>query len=184
MEGLKHNLLSIIQIYDRGYHVDFGKDHCSVISKATNKVVLTGYRHYNIYEANLEVNSDGPVTCMKSKATHEYSWIWHKKLSHLNFNNINELVKKDLIRGLPIVHYSPGGLYDSCQKAKQRRPSFKSKTESSIDQLYHLLHLDLFGLVNIMSIANKRYTLVIVDESTRYIWVYFMHRKSFGALIC
>ena len=40
-----------------------------------------------------------------------------------------------------------------------------------------MLHLDLFGPVNIMSISKKRYTLVIVDEYTRFTWVYFLHRK-------
>ena len=46
----------------------------------------------------------------------------------------------------------------------------KAKTESSIDKVFHMLHLDLFGLVNIMSISKKRYTLVIVDEYTRFTW--------------
>ena len=41
-----------------------------------------------------------------------------------------------------------------------------------------MLHLDLFGPVNIMSISKKRYTLVIVDEYTRFTWVYFLHRKD------
>ncbi|KAL8155658.1 hypothetical protein AgCh_000889 [Apium graveolens] len=64
------------------------------------------------------------------------------------------------------------------KKAKQRKTSFKSKTESSILKPYHLLHVDLFGLVNVMSIAKKRYALVIVDEFTRYTWVYFLHTKD------
>ena len=39
-------------------------------------------------------------------------------------------------------------------------------------------NIDLFGPVNVMSIAKKRYALVIVDEYTRYTWVYFLHRKD------
>ena len=53
VSGLKHNLLSIRQICDRGYHVDFFEEHCEVISKSTGKVVLKGYRHGSIYEAKL-----------------------------------------------------------------------------------------------------------------------------------
>ena len=41
-----------------------------------------------------------------------------------------------------------------------------------------MLHLDLFGPVNVMSIGKKRYTLVIVDEFSRFTWVYFLHRKD------
>ena len=58
------------------------------------------------------------------------------------------------------------------------RTSFKSKTESSIYDPYHLLYLDLFGPVNIMLMKMKRYALVIVDEYIRYTCVYFPHKKD------
>ncbi|KAK1372595.1 hypothetical protein POM88_028788 [Heracleum sosnowskyi] len=97
VEGLKHNLLSISQITDRGYHVNFYESHCEITSKKDGKVILTGYRRGNIYEANLHSATDGTMTCLLSKASVDESWNWHKKLSHLNFNNINELVRKDLV---------------------------------------------------------------------------------------
>ncbi|KAL8132980.1 hypothetical protein AgCh_008446 [Apium graveolens] len=131
VDGLKHNLLSISQITDRGYHVVFYDSHCKVVHNKSKEIVLIGYMH-------------------------DESWNWLKKLSHLNFNSINELVKKDLVRGLPNMLYSSDGLCDACQKSKQRRVSFKSKTEFSISEPYHMLHLDLFGPVNIMSINMKR----------------------------
>ena len=79
VSGLKHNLLSISQITDRGYHVSFMEEHCEIISKKIGKIVLTGYRHGNIYEANLSSNTDGTVTYLLSKASVNDSWIWHKK---------------------------------------------------------------------------------------------------------
>ncbi|KAL8108004.1 hypothetical protein AgCh_024432 [Apium graveolens] len=178
ISGLKHNLLSVNQICDRGYHVDFFEEHCEVVSKSIGKFVLKGYRHGNIYEVKLSTSSDVSVICLLSRTSIEESWDWHKKLSHLNFSNINELVKKDLVRGLPKSVFAPDGLCDSCQKAKQRKSSFKSKTESSIFEPYHLLHVDLFGLVNVTSIVKKKYAMVIVDEFIRYTWVYFLHTKS------
>ena len=56
VSGLKHNLLSISQITYRGYHVNFMKEHCEIINKKTQKIVLTGYRHVNIYEVQLVIN--------------------------------------------------------------------------------------------------------------------------------
>ena len=178
VSGLKHNLLSVSQICDRGYHVDFYEEHCEVISKSTGKVVLIGHRNNNIYEASLSANSDGRKVCLTAKMSSEESLNWHKRLSHLNLININELIRKDLVRGLPKSILNLEGLCDSCQKAKLRKSSFKSKTESSVMDPYHLLHVDLFGPVNVMSIGRKKYALVIVDEYTRYTWVYFLATKD------
>ncbi|KAL8114183.1 hypothetical protein AgCh_021150 [Apium graveolens] len=128
VEGLKHNLLSISQITDRGYHVVFYDSHCEVVHNNSKKIVLIGYRHGNIYEARLYESLEKEATCLISKASVDESWNWHKKLSHLNFNSINELAKKELVRGLPNMLYSSDGLCDAFQKSKQRRVSFKSKT--------------------------------------------------------
>ena len=118
------------------------------------------------------------MTCLFSKACVEESWLWHKKLSHLNFKAMNMLVKKNLVRGLHKVKFSKDGLCDACQKGKQKKASFKSKTESSIDEPLQLLHIDLFGTVNIISIRKKRYFLVIVDGFTRFYWTFFLHSKD------
>ena len=115
VEGLKHNLLSVNQICDKGYNVNFLESHGEVISNTTKKIVLISFRHGNIYESNLNQNSDEPMNCLSSKALVEESRNWHKRLSHLNFSNLNELVKKDLVRELPKVQFTPDGLCDSCK---------------------------------------------------------------------
>ncbi|MGI4673371.1 hypothetical protein ACR2XN_28305 [Klebsiella pneumoniae] len=79
VDGLKHNLLSISQITDRGYHVDFFETHCEITSKKDGKVVLTGYRRGNIYAANLFSNTDDKMICLFTKASVDESWNWHRK---------------------------------------------------------------------------------------------------------
>ena len=180
--GLKHDLLSVSQICDRGYHVNFHPEYCEVVSKSTRESVLVGHRRNNIYEASLATNSEGKAVCLTTRMKSEESWNWHKKLSHLNLKNINELIRKDLVRGLPKSILSLDGLCDSCQKAKQRKSSFKSKSEISVLKPNHLLHVDLFGPVNVPSLGRKKYALVIVDEYTRYTWVYFLAKKDETAL--
>ncbi|KAL8097999.1 hypothetical protein AgCh_030940 [Apium graveolens] len=146
--GLKHNLISVSQICDRGYHVNFYEEHCEIVSKSDDKIAMTGVRHGNLYEARVSTNTDGSEVCLLCRVSVEDSWNWHKRLSHLNFNNINKLLRKDLLRGLPNALFTLDGLCDSCQKAKQRKTSLKSKTESSILEPYHLLHIDLVGPIN------------------------------------
>ena len=101
VDGLKHNLLSVSQLTDRGYDVKFTDTHGEVVWKKTGKVALIGPRLDNMYVAKLHLNTDdGPIKCLLSKASVDESWNWHKKLSHLNFSNLNELVKRDLVRGV------------------------------------------------------------------------------------
>ena len=91
---------------------------------------------------------------------------------------MNDLVRKDLVRGLRKLEFSKDSLCDACQIGKQKKSSFKSKLKSSIDRPLQLLHMDLFETVNIMSISKKKYCLVIVDDCTRYTWTYFFHSKD------
>ncbi|GKC38188.1 retrovirus-related pol polyprotein from transposon TNT 1-94, partial [Tanacetum coccineum] len=59
--------------------------------------------------------------------------------------------------------------------------NFKTKQTSSIKKCLHLLHMDLFGPVTSRSINHEKYSIVIVDEYSRYTWVYFLKKKSQAA---
>ena len=178
VSGLKHNLLSISQLCDKGYKVNFTPAACVVTKGDDNNVVLIGQRKGNVYVADFNSVKSESITCLLSKASSDDSWLWHKRLSHLNFKTLNELVKKDLVRGLPKLEFSKDGLCGACQLGKQKRSSFKSKILSSIVKPLQLLHMDLFGPVNIMSISKKKYCLVIVDDFSKFTWTFFLHSKD------
>ncbi|KAI3771818.1 hypothetical protein L6452_02987 [Arctium lappa] len=116
--------------------------------------------------------------CFFSKASSDVNWLWHKRLSHLNFKTLNFLSLKELVSGLPQHSYAKESLCSACEKGKQTKASFKSKQVPSVTSPLQLLHMDLFGPVNIHSIAGKKYTIVIVDEYYRYTWVIFLRCKS------
>ena len=118
VEGLKHNLLSVSQLCDRGHQVWFSDEACVVSNKKNNNVVLQGKRKGNVYIADFNSPNADQITCLFSKASTDESWLWHKKLSHLNFKSMNELVKKDLVRGLPKMEFFKDGLCDACQAGK------------------------------------------------------------------
>ena len=73
--GLKHDLLSVSQICDRGYHMIFHAENCEVISKSTGKVVLVGHRRNNIYGARLITNSEGMTVCLSTREIHSHDWL-------------------------------------------------------------------------------------------------------------
>ncbi|GJY22396.1 integrase, catalytic region, zinc finger, CCHC-type containing protein [Tanacetum coccineum] len=39
--------------------------------------------------------------CLMAKAISPQAWLWHRRLSHLNFDTINLLSKNNIVNGLP-----------------------------------------------------------------------------------
>ncbi|KAJ9544101.1 hypothetical protein OSB04_023808 [Centaurea solstitialis] len=175
VEGLMHNLLSISQLCDKNHKVSFSKKKCKVKNRR-KEVILTGVKQADIYIINMNTSTDN--FCFVSRASTDTNWLWHKRLSHLNFKTLNQLCINNLVVGLPDFRYTKVSLCSACEKVKQTRASFKSKQISSISSPFQLLHMDLFGPINVQSIAGKKYTLVIVDEYSRYTWVFFLRSKS------
>ncbi|KAJ9557721.1 LOW QUALITY PROTEIN: hypothetical protein OSB04_012335 [Centaurea solstitialis] len=174
VEGLMHNLLSISQLCDKNHKVSFSKKKCKVKNRK-KEVILNGVRHADIYIINMNTSTDN--FCFVSRASTDMNWLWHKRLSHLNFKTLNQLCINNLVIGLPDYRYTKESLCSACEKGKQTRASFKSKQISSISSPLQLLHMDLFGPVNVQSIGGKKYTLVN-HEYSRYTWVFFLRAKS------
>nr|GFB85890.1 hypothetical protein [Tanacetum cinerariifolium] len=105
-------------------------------------------------------------------------WLWHQRLSHLNFDTINDLARNDLVLGLPKFKYHKEHLCPSCEQEKSKRASHPPKPVPNSRQRLHLLHMDLCGPMRIASINRKRYVLVIVDDYSRYTWVHFLKSKD------
>ena len=63
-------------------------------------------------------------------------------------------------------------------KGKSKKATHRSTDASTITEPLQLLHMDLFGPVNIMSMSKKKYALVIVDDYSKYTWVLFLHSKD------
>ena len=91
---------------------------------------------------------------------------------------MNCLVKRELVRGLPDMEFCKEGLCEACEKEKSKKSSHRSKDMTSITEPLQLLHMDLFGPVNVMSLSRKRYALVIVDDFSKYTWVLFLNSKD------
>nr|GEY10997.1 hypothetical protein [Tanacetum cinerariifolium] len=99
-------------------------------------------------------------------------------LSHLNFNYINLLLKKDVVIGLPKLKYVKDQLCSSCEVSKAKRSSFKSKAVPSMKGRLNLLHMDLCGPMRVASINGKKYILVTVDDYSRDTWTLFLRSKD------
>nr|GFB73045.1 retrovirus-related Pol polyprotein from transposon TNT 1-94 [Tanacetum cinerariifolium] len=177
VKGLGHNLFSVGQFCDSDLEVASRRDACFV-RNLEGVDLLKGDRSTNLYTINLhEMASVSPISLM-ARASSTKSWLWHQRLSHLNFDTINDLAKNDLVAGLPKFKYHKEHLCPSCEQGKSKRASHPPKPVPNSRQRLHLLHMDLCGPIRIASINGKRYVLVIVDDYSSYKWVHFLRSKD------
>nr|GEU95070.1 hypothetical protein [Tanacetum cinerariifolium] len=124
VEGLGHNLFSVGQFCDADLEVAFRRNTC-FIRDLDGVDLLKGNRFTNLYTINLyDMASVSPI-CLMAHATPTKSWLWHQRLSHLNFDTINDLAKNDL--------------------GKSKRAYHPPKHVPNSEQRLHLLHMDLCG---------------------------------------
>ncbi|KAJ9542626.1 hypothetical protein OSB04_029132 [Centaurea solstitialis] len=183
VEHLRYNLLSVSQVCDKKFGVFFTDSECLILAPGykidENLVLLRTPRKDNVYCLDLErIPSNQSLNCLFSKASHDESNLWHRRMCHMNFKNMNKLVKNNLVRGLPRKEFFCNDNCVACLKGKQHKTSHKSKEVNSISSPLQLIHMDLFGPTNVMSIGKKSYCLVIVDDFSRFTWVYFLKTKD------
>ncbi|GJR34575.1 putative ribonuclease H-like domain-containing protein, partial [Tanacetum coccineum] len=133
VKELQHfNIFSVSQICDKKKKVLFTDSECLVLSPEfklpdANQVLLRIPRQNNMYSFNLEniVPSVG-LACLIAKATIDEFKKWHRRLGHVNFKNLNKLVKGNLVRGLPSKIFHNDHTCVACQKGKQHKASFNT----------------------------------------------------------
>ncbi|GJV53452.1 putative ribonuclease H-like domain-containing protein [Tanacetum coccineum] len=175
VKELQHfNLFSVLQICDKKNKVLFTDSECLVLSPEfklpdENQVLLKIPRQNNMYSFNLEnIVPSGGLACLIAKATIDESNKWHRRLGHVNFKNLNKLVKENLVRGLPSKLFQNDHTCVACQKGKQHKASCKAKAVSSISHTLQLLHMDLFGPTSVRSLNQQTYCLVITNDFSRF----------------
>ncbi|GJZ21926.1 putative ribonuclease H-like domain-containing protein [Tanacetum coccineum] len=178
------NLFSISQICDKQHKVLFTETECLVVSSDfkmpdENQILLKVPRHHNMYSFDMKTPTPAKgFACLIAKATSDESKLWHRRLGHINFKNLNKLVKGNLVRGLPSKVFKNDHTCVACHKGKQHRASCKAKLERLITEPLHTLHMDLFGPTSVKSINHASYCLVITDDCTRFSWVFFLASKD------
>ncbi|GJR20381.1 putative ribonuclease H-like domain-containing protein [Tanacetum coccineum] len=184
VDELKFNLFSVSQMCDKKNSVLFTESECLILSPSfklldESQVVLRAPRKDDVYNLDLKnIIPSGGITCLYANTTADESKLWHMRLGHVNFKNINKLVKGHLVRGLPSKVFVNDHTCVACKKGKQHKASCKAKLERIIRKPLELLHMDLFGPVSVESINKKRYYLVVTDDFNRFSWVFFLATKD------
>nr|GEW82086.1 retrovirus-related Pol polyprotein from transposon TNT 1-94 [Tanacetum cinerariifolium] len=177
VEGFKHNLFFVGQFCDSNLEVSFCQHTC-FIHNLEDVDLLTGSRGNNLYTLSLgDMMMSSPI-CLLSKASKTKSWLWHQRLSHLNFGTINYLARHGLVRGLPKLKFEKDHLCSACAMGKSKKKPHKPKSEDTNQEKLYLLHMDLCGLIRVTSVNGKKYILIIVDDYSRFPWVKCLKSKD------
>ncbi|GJZ72715.1 retrovirus-related pol polyprotein from transposon TNT 1-94 [Tanacetum coccineum] len=166
------NIIGKGQICDNKCRVTFS-EHDSEITK-DGKVIGKGIRKKGLYVMKLG-NKPKDKICLAM--IDENSTLWHKRLSHANMRLIQSLASKELVRNLPKLKFDQH-FCDACTIGKQAHASHKAKNVVSTTRCLELLHMDLFGPSALRSYGGNLYTLVIVDDYSRYTWTRFLRTKN------
>ncbi|GJS16152.1 putative ribonuclease H-like domain-containing protein [Tanacetum coccineum] len=184
VKELKFNLFSVSQMCDKKNYVLFTDSECLVLSPNfklpdENQILLKIPRQDNMYSFDMKnIVPKDSLTCLVAKATSEESMLWHRRLGHINFKNINKLVKENLVRDLPLKRFENDQTCVACLKGKQHRASCKTKAFNPITKPLFMLHMDLFGPTFVSSLMHKKYCLVVTDDYSRFSWVFFLTTKD------
>nr|GEV21741.1 retrovirus-related Pol polyprotein from transposon TNT 1-94 [Tanacetum cinerariifolium] len=154
VEGLGQNLFSVGKFCDSDLEVACRRNAC-FFRNLEGVDLLSRNRTTNLYTINLHDMASASPICLMARASSTKSWLWHQRLSHLNFDTINDLAKHNLVSGLPKFKYHKEHLCPSCEQEKSKRPSHPPKPVPNSRQRLHLLHLDLCGPMRIASINGK-----------------------------
>ncbi|GKC63265.1 retrovirus-related pol polyprotein from transposon TNT 1-94 [Tanacetum coccineum] len=162
------------QFCDSNLEVTF-RQHTCYIRNLEGVDLLTGSRGDNLYTLSLgDMMASSPI-CLLSKASKTKSWLWHRRLSHLNFGAINHLARHGLVRGLPTLKFEKDhlcfSLYFGLRGTKKPTIPIYEDTNQKKHTLSiaHGYVVDHF-CVSAYSVNGKKYILVIVDDYSRFTW--------------
>ena len=172
IKGLKANLLSITQICDENFLVQFSKKGYVII----NEVGIQVLEEYRTTDNCYGVVPTPNISC--SSARVDMLKLWHQRFGHSNFKQVAKVSKLEAVVRLPKFGKVEKTICAACQMGKQTKANHQKVNVISTSHCLKLLHVDLMGPTRIESLRGKRYIMVIVDDFSRYTWMEFFREKS------
>ena len=176
VKSLNYNLLSVSQLCDFGYLCLFDETNMKVFRKSDFSLVFQGVRKGNLYLVDFSSNKSCLSTCLMAKSTK--GWLWHRRLAHVGMRNLDKILKGNHVVGLKDIVFEKTRPCSACQAGKQVGNPHPVKNIMTTSSPLELLHMDLFGPTTYQSIGGNSHGFVIVDDYSRYTWVFFLNDKA------
>ncbi|KAD4586165.1 hypothetical protein E3N88_23766 [Mikania micrantha] len=171
--ALPSSILSIGQMTEEGYDVSIKDDFLKLRDEQGRLLMKVKRSPNHLYKIKI---TSAKTVCLSSKLEEE-AWIWHVRLGHVNIQLLESMARRGCVKGLPVLTH-PRQVCEGCLLAKQTRGSFSKEAQWRAKEPLELLHADLCGPITPLSKGGNRYIFLIVDDFSRYMWVYLLKAKD------
>lgn len=169
--GLAVNLLSINKIAEKGNTITFNKDGCTV-KNAKQDIIISCKPENGVYKI---VHEDG--MCMAAARKTDSALMWHRRLGHLNVQSMKKM-RDGAVTGINFIDDDNAiKNCETCAAGKHARQPFKA-SESQSTGILQLIHTDVIGPMETLSIGDARYVATFTDDYSRKTFIYFLKAKS------
>ncbi|WVZ52000.1 LOW QUALITY PROTEIN: hypothetical protein U9M48_003096 [Paspalum notatum var. saurae] len=172
VRNLGFNLVSVSQLLDEGFEVHFKKGACCVLD--AKETLVCSLLPFGQGRPHIRF---GPARRLVASPSADI-WKWHRRLGHLSFDLLVMLSSMGLIRGLPKLRAEKDLVCHPCRHGKMVAASHIPVSQVMTSYPGELLHMDTVGPARVVSVSVKWYVLVVVDDFSRFSWVFFMEFKD------
>ena len=172
LPDLKTNILSLGKLDEQGCKTFLSSGFLTVHDKSGRLLTKTKKTSGNMYKMMININE----RCNLVEEEACEAWLWHKRFCHQSFYTLQDMIRGDLVKGLPQFR-NPNEVCAHCISGKHSRTSFSSSSYRALSVL-ELLHMDICGPINPQTLGGKKYFFLIVDDYSRCMWVALLKEKS------
>jgi hypothetical protein len=134
--SLKHNLISVGQLTQKGYRVYFENNVCTTLDIPPSKMVIAkvGMTNNIMFPLHMKSEMMEKIGASFKASSQDQAWVWHLRYGHINFKGLCLFQIKEMVRGLPPIQ-APINSCESCILAKQHRKIFQKKCHIELGHL-------------------------------------------------
>jgi hypothetical protein len=171
--GIKKNLISVSTITDQNLKVEFFKNYCIVKDLLNHfQTTTTRVRAGGLYKLDVTSTTHHALTSIAMPT----DILWNQRYGHINHLDLLLLQKNNMVEGLPMLKNEKVAC-DGCALGKMHRDEFPSNLDKKKRDVLDLVHTDICGPMQTRSLEGAFYFLLVIDDCTRYTWVYFLRQK-------
>lgn len=172
--SLDGNMISVSKLASKGVRAEFDGSGCKLVYG--NAVVAVGVRKSDMYF--LRFANDRLLQAKTRDHSKNCQHTWHRRLGHRDPEVLGEIKRRDLATGMKVVDCGIRWTCECCIQGKMARPSFPKAAEKTSTAVLDIVHTDVCGPMEETTPGGCRYYMSMIDDHSRYAFIYFLKEKS------